>query len=223
MRKDRRKECGAIEVEATIILPITILCVLLLLYLSLFFFQRANLQACLETALVYYKNTATDNYVTRNDELEFALKEGSYVGSGNSYVVNGPLNPYRQIFARNKKMADKDSFETYFRSIAGNMLWNDSLQLDIYFKNMLVVKQFKATAVQVVDIPIDFSILGIDNKFVITAAAKINVTDHDNLIRNVDYAIYLIDGTKFGNWCSNFASKFSEGYSKMKEFLNVNS
>lgn len=221
MRRDGRKECGAIEVEATIILPITILCVLFLLYLSLFFFQRANLQACLETALVYYKNTATDNYVTRNDELKFALKEGTYIGSGNSYVENGPLNPYRQIFARNKNIADKDSFETYFRSIAGNMLWNDSLKLDIYFKNMLVLKQFKATAVQEVDIPLDFAPLGVDSRFVITASAKVNVTDHDNLIRNVDYAVALIKDTKFGDWCSNFASKFSEGYGKMKEFLNV--
>ena len=85
-----RRICGS---EAAIILPLGILSVLMLLYLSLFLFQRANLQACLETALVYYKNTVTDTYVSKNEEVEYLLEEDSYMGAGNSYSVSGPLNP----------------------------------------------------------------------------------------------------------------------------------
>lgn len=62
---NRQKEKGHIAVEAIIILPIAVLSTLLLLYLSLFLFQRASLQAALETTLVYYKNTVTDTYVTK--------------------------------------------------------------------------------------------------------------------------------------------------------------
>ena len=51
---NRQKEKGHIAVEAIIILPIAVLSTLLLLYLSLFLFQRASLQAALETTLVYY-------------------------------------------------------------------------------------------------------------------------------------------------------------------------
>ena len=46
---DRKKERGHVAVEAVIILPIAVLSTLLLLYLALFLFQRASLQAALET------------------------------------------------------------------------------------------------------------------------------------------------------------------------------
>ena len=62
-KKKRNRESGYVEVEAAVILPLAILSVLLLLYLSLFLMQRAHLQAALETSLVYYKNTVTDTYV----------------------------------------------------------------------------------------------------------------------------------------------------------------
>lgn len=62
---NRKKEKGHIAVEAIVILPIAVLSTLLLLYLALFLFQRASLQAALETTLVYYKNTVTDTYVTK--------------------------------------------------------------------------------------------------------------------------------------------------------------
>ena len=72
---NRQKEKGHIAVEAIIILPIAVLSTLLLLYLALFLFQRARLQAALETTLVYYKNTVTDTYVTKNAEMEFILSK----------------------------------------------------------------------------------------------------------------------------------------------------
>ena len=47
-------EQGSVAVEAVVILPLAVLSVVFLLYLSLFLFQRANLQAALETSIVYY-------------------------------------------------------------------------------------------------------------------------------------------------------------------------
>ncbi len=65
MDRKKKKNGGHVAVEAVIILPIAVLSTLLLLYLALFLFQRASLQAALETTLVYYKNTVTDTYVTK--------------------------------------------------------------------------------------------------------------------------------------------------------------
>lgn len=53
---NRNNQQASVEVEAVIILPIAVLSVVFLLYLSLFLFQRANLQAALETSIVYYKD-----------------------------------------------------------------------------------------------------------------------------------------------------------------------
>ena len=69
--------------------------------------------------------------------------------------------------------------------------------------------------------PIDFSILGVDNQYEISAAARVNVVDHDDMIRNVDYAIDIIEDTKLGELARNFAAKFTEAYGKMKEILKV--
>ena len=49
--KAKKREDGMVVVEAMIILPIAILSVVLLLYLSLYLFQRANLQAGLEISV----------------------------------------------------------------------------------------------------------------------------------------------------------------------------
>ncbi|MBQ8231848.1 MAG: pilus assembly protein [Lachnospiraceae bacterium] len=220
-KKNSRKECGSVAVEATIILPIAILSVILLLYLSLFMFQRANLQACLETTLVYYKNTVTDTYVTKNNTLEYTLTEESSMASGNSYSATEPLNPYRGLFGDGHNLGDEDAFEAYFRSVAGNMLFDDNLTLTVDYSNYVIFKQLEVTATQIVDAPIDFSILGVDNEYEISAAARVNVIDHDDMIRNVDYAIDIVEDTKLGELARNFASKFGELYGEMKKTLGV--
>lgn len=216
-----RNERGLVVVEATIILPIAILSVILLLYLSLFLFQKANLQACLETSLVYYKNTLTDTYVTKNSELEYTITENGTMASGNSYSATEPLNPYRGLLGDGHHMGDKEAFEAYFHSVSGKMLFDDDLKLTIDYSNYVILKQLKVTATQTVKAPIDFSILGVDNQYEISAAARVNVIDHDDMIRNVDYAIDIIEDTKLGELAKNFAAKFSNAYAKMKEVLKV--
>ena len=213
----RRQERGAVEVEATFILPIAILSTLLLLYLSLFLCQRANLQAVLETAVVYYKNTLTDTYVIRNDEVIYENSDGNTMGSSNSYEAEVPLNPYTSRV--NKKIFE--DFETYFDSIAGNMLFNDNLKLTIDYHNLLLVKQIDVTATQIVEAPIDFSILGVDNQYEIVATARVVVSDHDATIRNVDYIIDLVEDTKLGDMAGQLASKISEFYNTFKSKLGV--
>jgi len=220
-KKCTKKEYGMVVVEATILLPIAILSVILLLYLSLFLFQRANLQACLETSLVYYKNTVTDTYVTKNSTLEYTVSENSTMASGNSYRIDGPLNPYRGLFGDGHHLGNEEAFKEYFQSVAGNMLFDDDLSLSIDYSNYVILKQLKVTATQTVKAPIDFSLLGVDNEYVISAAARVSVIDHDDMIRNVDYAIDIIEDTKLGELARNFAAKFSEAYGKMRTALKL--
>lgn len=214
---NRRKEQGHIAVEAIILLPIAVLSTLLLLYLALFLFQRASLQAALETTLVYYKNTVTDTYVTRNSEMEYTEGEDYQIGAGNSYSAEYPLSPYRGIFGDNLQ---KD-YEKYFRSTAQRILYRDDLNLTIDKTNYILFNQFEVTATQMVSSPLDFSILGIDNQYKISATARVAVVDHDSLIRNGDYAISLIKDTKLGEMARNFAGKISAAYTKLKEILGA--
>ncbi len=220
-KRGESQERGYIVVEAAIILPLAILSALLLVYLSLFLFQRANLQSCLETALIYYKNTVTDTYVVKNRELDYIQREADYIGIGNSYSAREPLSPYRGLFGDSNRLNSQEDFETYFRSVAGKMVFENDLILSVNYKNFVVLKQFEVTAVQKVSAPIDFSMLGIGNEYQISATARVSVADHDSMIRDIDYAIDLLEDTKLGEAARNLASRVSSAYTKMKEILGA--
>lgn len=212
-----KSEKGEIEVEATIILPIAIFSIILLLYLSLFLFQRANLQACLETSVIYYKNSVTDTYVKRNDTVSYDNNDKSHVGKGNTYSAESPLFPYRGIFDSGEYNSQEE-FEKYFDSVAGRMLFGEP-DVSIEYSNYVLLRQFEVTATQTVSSPVDFSILGIGNEYKVSATARVSVVDHDALIRNADFAIDLLEDTKLGEMAKNFASKVGEVYNKIKDML----
>ncbi|MCD7751927.1 MAG: hypothetical protein LUI10_09360 [Lachnospiraceae bacterium] len=219
-QKHFKSESGSVEVEATFILPIAILCVIFLLYLSLLLFQRANLQACLETSLVYYKNSVTDTYVTRNTEVTYSVADSTTTGKGNSYVISGPLNPYASLESSGD-VEDQEAFEKYFQSIAGNMIFGEDITVTLEYSNYLLVKEYEATASQLVTIPIDLSLIGIGNQYEITATARAVVSDHDDIIRTVDYIIDLVEDTKVGDFLENLATKVQETYQKLRDAIGA--
>lgn len=223
MRKfSLKKEYGGIEVEAVFILPIAILSTILLLFLSLFMFQRANLQASLETALVYYKNTITDAHVKQNEKMKYVKTENSSVASGNSYSVEDSLNPYRGILGTGyKSLASEMDFEEYFRSIAKGMLFDENMSFDVKVTNYVLFKRMEVTVTQKIKAPINFDLLGVNNELTISATSQVNIVDHDDMIRNVDYAIDIVEDTKLGNLARDFASKFGVIYGQFTSALGI--
>lgn len=218
MQKKNKGECGEVVVEATIILPIAILCVILLLYISIFICQKAILQAALQTSVVYFKNTLTDNFVEQNDELTYSSEEDGVSAIGNKYNTPEPLNPYEKYFLFNKKVSD-EGFKDYFESVAGNMLFKDNLELTIDYSNYILFKEINVTAVQVVTFPIDFSIIGVGGEVNLSATARVAVVDHDELVRNIDFAIDIFADTKIGEAVKNITSKVTGLYEKLQEKL----
>ncbi len=218
---EKTREPGYVVVEATILLPLAVLSTLLLLYLSLFLCQRVSLQSYLETSLVYYKNTVTDTYVKKDETLRYTKGEDDYMGAGNSYSASEPLSPYRGLFGDGNRLNSQEAFEQYFRSVAGSMLFEEDLQLSIDYSNYVFLKQFEATATQKVSSPIDFRLLGIGSEYTVSATARVSVLDHDSTIRDVDYAIDLLEDTKLGEMAKNLASKISEAYDNMKGVLGA--
>lgn len=218
MKYKNKNEQGDVVVEATVILPIAILCVIFLLYTSIFICQKALLQSALETSVVYFKNTLTDNYVSQNEAVTYTTGEDSVVAQGNSYSATQPLNPYAKYVVGKKKLSQSE-FETYFNSIAKNLLYKENLELKIDYSNYILFKEIKVTAKQQLKFPIDLSVIGIDGDVDLSAAVRVAVVDHDELIRNTDYAIDILEDTKVGEVAGKIASKVSEVYNKMRECL----
>lgn len=215
MRCKNKKEQGDVMVEATIILPIAILCVIFLLYTFLFIFQKAMLQSALETSVVYFKNTLTDNYISQNATVTYTAEDASVTAQGNSYQVTGPLNPYNKFTITDKRLSQSE-FETYFYSIAKNLLYQEDIKLNIDYSNYILFKEIRVTAEQVLAFPIDLSIIGISGDVNLSAAVRVAVVDHDELIRNADYAIDILEDTKAGEVAGKIASKIGEVYGKMR-------
>ena len=153
--------------------------------------------------------------------MEYTEGDDYQVGAGNSYSASRPLSPYRGMFGDGNNLNSQKDFEKYFKSTAERILYRNDLSLTINYSNYVLLKQFEATATQTVSSPLDFSILGIDNKYQISATARVAVVDHDSLIRNGDYAISLVKDTKLGEMARNFAGKISAAYSKLKEILGA--
>lgn len=218
MQKRNRSQSGEVVVEATIILPIAILCVILLLYISIFICQKAMLQAALETSVVYFKNTLTDNFVEQSDTLALSSEEDGVRAVGNQYTTPEPLNPYDKFFVFNKKVSD-DGFGDYFDSVAGNLLFHDDLKLTIDYSNYILFKEISVTARQQLSFPIDFSIIGVDGTVDLSATAQVAVVDHDELIRNIDFAADAIRDTKIGDVVKKLKSNVTGLYGKLKEKL----
>ena len=107
MMKALKDQKGDVVVEAAVIFPAAILMVIILLYLSIILFQKANLQAGLETALTYYKSTVTDMYVSAQKAAVYEAKDGTTSADGNIYNAASPINPYEELFGNVHKLNQK--------------------------------------------------------------------------------------------------------------------
>lgn len=155
-----------------------------------------------------------------NNELDFTSADTSTIAAGNSYSATEPLNPYRGTFGGGYNF--EAHFDDYFDSIAGTMFFNDDIELTITHNPGLITQQLLVTATQRVDIPLSLTLIGLDEDgYEITASAKVNVVNHDAMIRNVDYAIDLVEDTQLGKIAADFAGEIAAGYQKVKDFLGA--
>ena len=85
--------------------------------------------------------------------------------------------------------------------------------------NYILFKEIRVTAEQILEFPIDLSAIGISGDVNLSAAVRVAVVDHDELIRNTDYAIDILEDTKVGEVAGKIASKVGEVYNKMRSCL----
>lgn len=222
-------EQGGVEVEAVFILPITIISVVMLIFMSLFIYQRANLQASLETALIYYKNYLTDNYITYRDTAAPIGEESPYVLNGDNYKADElrSLIDFSKTFGDAYNTSSEETqkkFREFFFSVGGNMLFYnpDDFKIKLSYHNGFMTDVIYADVKQKVKFPVDFSLLGVGEEYYIYSSAKVDVLDSDTIVRNVDFAVdVLVYDTGLYSIIKDVGSKISEAYGKFKDFLHI--
>ena len=223
MGKWIKNEKGLAVVEATLLLPFCFIMIIALYYVAIFMCQRANLQANVQNALIYYKNTDSDNFVTASPDMAYEKAEGTISAVGSSYQAPeddySKSFPYRFLSFR----FSEDDFQSFFRSMVGYMFFDngENVQISADSKNYIVYKTITATATQNVKPAISLKMVGGSDTITISATATAVVTNSDDFIRNTDFVVDVVSKTKLGQKASELIDKAWDFYGKFKERFNI--
>ena len=226
IRQFKEDEKGTAIVEATILLPFCIVIIIALFYAAIFLCQKANLQANLQNTLIYYKNTYSDTYIDTQDTIHYTKSGETYSGAGSSFGTIRYLFPYRAFIELFQKF-DSSKFESFFRKMSGFMFFDDGENITIspldgnsYLKNYLIYKTISAKATQVLKPAINLEMIGIDNEIIIEVSGTVVISDGDEMIREVDLAVDLLEDTKIGEAAGKAVAKVAELYNKFKSVFD---
>ena len=219
MYKLWKEQDGLAIVEATILLPFCFIMVIAIYYASIFMCQKANLQANLQTALIYYKNAESDNYVEAKTNMSYSTTDGTIGAVGSSYGQPSLLFPYR-FFGMS---FNSRKYEAFFRTVCGYMFFDDGSNVILSSKthNYVVYQTIAATAKQTVKPAISFSMIGIPDSLEISVQGEVVVNDADDLINNVDFVINILSDTKVGQKAAEMVQKANEIYGNFKEKFKI--
>jgi hypothetical protein len=219
MGKLHIEEKGLAIVEATLLLPFCMIMVIALYYVAIFMCQKANLQANLQNALIYYKNVESDTYVEASENMAYTTSNGTVSAVGGSYGETEYLFPYRFFGMK----FQESSFVNFFRSMCGYMFFDTGSNVDVtaHVTNYVVYKEITATATQTVKPAISLSMVGAPDELIISCTSSVVISDADDFIRNTDFVIDVVEDTKIGEAASSLVDKAVEFYNKFKETFHV--
>jgi hypothetical protein len=183
--------------------------------------QKANLQANVQNALIYYKNVDSDNYVQAKANMSYSSNSGTIGAVGSSYGTPQYKFPYRFL----AMPFDSDGFKSFFKSMSKNMFFDDgtNISIEVEKKNYVIYKTITATAHQTVKPAINIAMVGGSNSLDIYVTGSVVVTDSEDFIRNIDFVVDMVNQTSFGQKVSEIVDKGVAYYNKFKEKFNIGS
>ena len=213
-------------VEAAIWVPFSVILVLAIYFVALFLCMKANLQANLQSALIYFKNPISDSYVgVTTGGLTRSYTDGIYNATGATYSHSDEyLNPYRGIWSGYNNASLTADLNTYFKEMAGNQFFagTDSISLEVNAANYIVFKTIQAKATQRLVPGINLSMFGIKNEMVIEVESNVVISNPDIFITDTDFLIDIVTNTKFGKKVGELVEKGVELYNKFKGLFGLN-
>jgi len=226
MKRFRSEEKGLAIVEAAMLIPFCLIMVVALYYVAIFMCQKANLQANLQNALIYYKNTESDTYVEASDNMAYTAADKTISAEGSSYGEPRYLFPYRFLFGIGSESSgfDETSFDSFFRSMCGNMFFDDgsNVELEAREANYVIYKEITATATQTVRPAVSLAMVGLADEMTISVTGSVVVSDGDELIRDVDFVIDIVQDTAIGKKAAELVDKAKNFYESFKTKFHIN-
>lgn len=227
MRKTAKSsgESGHVIVEATILIPFCLLMVFALYYAALFLCQKANLQANVQNALIYYKNACSDTYVEASDHMAYGTAGETIAAAGSRYGEPSYLFPYHFLFGigSDSSRFNQNAFASFFRSMCGAMFFDDGSNVRIEAKesNYVVYRTITATATQTVRPAVSLEMVGMPGTLTLSASGTAVVSDGEDFIRNVDFAVDIVQSTSLGKKAGELVEAAKDFYDKFKSKFGI--
>lgn len=206
MKKDTRKDCGMVIVEATFVFPIMLFAILLMLYMGNIYYQQAKLNAIVDIAAVKGAAYCADPM------LEDVEK------NGNVPTKNNDIQPYRYLFGLSDVESKiekyvKEQFASSGDGFFGSMAPKTST-CEAKFNNNIVMYSFTVEAFYEVKVP--FRFMGTEPPTIVSLSSRATapVNDNGEFINNLDMALDYYESSGLSQKVSAAASKISEFFGK---------
>lgn len=227
MRELIKNERGAFMfIEAAIIYPMMLIMIMLLLFISMMFTMKANMQSALETALMYYRTELTDTYVGFIGDID--KNSVSNTGYTQMTAPESYSNIYVDIFREMTAKPDTEKFKKMFMNNykflnfssgeGGGMFTESGINVSLESSgNFIIYRELSATATQEIKLPFVNGIFGLDNTMRLKADAKIVVSDNVSVMRVTDVVDYVIIKTGLDE---KLDSIFGDNVQKFLDFIS---
>jgi hypothetical protein len=211
-RSKRSNMCiGAITVEYAIIFPIVILCILLLIYIGMLYYQQSLLQS------IVSDNVQNCALLWGFNLEDIDIKEG--IEQGNQYTGK---QLYWHIFSNTNKKKDA-LIESIRNEIAQKSILKpeDEVDVRIEHQNYLFYKKVGISASLAYPLPFksileSFGLLG---NISIEAYSEMVINDPKEFMQNVDYIYQIYDETGAKDWVDEKCEPLANSLQKIKEYF----
>lgn len=207
------KSCkGAVTVEYALIFPVVIVCVMMLIYIGLVYYQQALLQS------VVSENSQNYALLWGYDFSELNTREG--ITSIKTYRSEGL---YWHVFpsVEKKKMILQDNVrnEISKRSI---LMPSREVEVEVVYQNYFFVQKVGIKADMAYKLPVYglLKSLGLSGDIQICAYSEIAAHDPKEFIHNVDYSLQIFEESGASDWIKEKCKPLINALNKIKTFFN---
>ncbi len=170
---------GSFTVEASIIFPFIIICIVTLIYLGMLLYQQTYLQAL------------ADNAVIRGSMIWDNLNKDMYIGRVTKHTLSESGLYWRMIDGNKEDKIKK--IESYIENHlnAFSLLETSDYSIKVEINDWVVHKKLKVSITNSYKIPVKqfLRMFGMGENFTITVMSEAIVDDSAELIRNSDFIL----------------------------------
>jgi hypothetical protein len=205
------KDNGAMTVEYAVIFPFVIICVMILIYLGLMFYEQAVLMS------VAGENVQNWALLWGFDPNTIQAEEG--ITSHDSYISKGL---YWQLFASD--ITDKKNFvqnsireDLKRRSILKKA---KEVEVDVNYQNYVIYQMVGVKVTACYPLPLKGLLkhFGLSGDIKLQAYSKTSVHDPKEFIHNADYLLQLYEETGAKDWFGEKCKPLVDSLKKIKEY-----